>query len=645
MALYCYDLETYPNYFLAMFQDVKTDEFFSFTHDHLPELISWMENPARQFISWNGAYFDDLIIRHIRRKLTPTQSGMFRTKVSITPQEIAELATLIITTDKSNPTEVATLNAALQGIRWANEGEQLTSIDIKALLDPMPSLKKTEVRLRFENVEDLPYDPALDLTEEQKQVVHDYCKNDVSATRHVYLTEALPHLQLRRHLQDKFKVTALESLSEPRTAERILMNLYMHKTGEQWRDIKEKAQENFRNHTTFGIPIQDFVPDWIEFKTQYLQELLQTFKHMELPVKKDTGHPIGDQLKQRVIIGDMAYQMGVGGLHSTEKSIVIDVREDDTKHLIMTDIASMYPQTMIRDSLRPIHLGHDWIDIYEQIRDLRLRDKRAGKKMESNALKIILNATFGKLASQYSPFYDPHLLTRITVTGQLALLMLIEAFHLNHIQVISANTDGVLVHINESQLKTFEQCKTDWSKQTKYELEDEHFDMICIRDVNSYIAHSPDGSLKQKGKFTKPNLKKDVQAYAVTQMAIDYLLNEITPENSYKAHDFNIYDFLYSFSATRDFEVFLESEGLRDKLTKTNRWYKSTTNQNQLIKFGGKNQNWNRIPNGADIQIFNRVPDESIPDDLNLVHYFAEVYKLVKTITDEDAAPLVDSNG
>jgi len=79
MALYCYDLETYPNYFLAMFQDVKTDEFFSFTHDHLPELISWMENPARQFISWNGAYFDDLIIRHIRRKLTPTQSGI-RTK-------------------------------------------------------------------------------------------------------------------------------------------------------------------------------------------------------------------------------------------------------------------------------------------------------------------------------------------------------------------------------------------------------------------------------------------------------------------------------------------------------------------------------------------------------------------------------------
>ena len=128
-------------------------------------------------------------------------------------------------------------------------------------------------------------------------------------------------------------------------------------------------------------------------------------------------------------------------------------------------------------------------------------------------------------------------------------------------------------------------------------------------------------------------------------MAIDYLLNEITPENSYKAHDFNIYDFLYSFSATRDFEVFLESEDLRDKLTKTNRWYKSTTNQNQLVKFGGKNQNWNRIPNGADIQIFNRVPDESIPDDLNLVHYFAEVYKLVKTITDEDAAPLVDSNG
>ena len=33
----------------------------------------------------------------------------------------------------------------------------------------------------------------------------------------------------------------------------------------------------------------------------------------------------------------------------------------------------------------------------------------------------------------------------VTVTGQLALLMLIEVLELNHIEVVSGNTDGIMI--------------------------------------------------------------------------------------------------------------------------------------------------------------------------------------------------------
>lgn len=58
--------------------------------------------------------------------------------------------------------------------------------------------------------------------------------------------------------------------------------------------------------------------------------------------------------------------------------------------------------------------------------------------------KIVLNGTFGKLGSKYSFLYSPNLMIQVTITGQLALLMLIEALEAAGISVVSANTDGIV---------------------------------------------------------------------------------------------------------------------------------------------------------------------------------------------------------
>ena len=633
MTSYCYDLETYPNYFLAVFQDTDSEEFFSFDHTQLPQLLTWMKQPGKEFISWNGAQFDDIIIRYIDSRTKPPTSSLFSKAAGVTPEEIAELAQLIICTDRDDAKAMSVLNSKLQGIRYPNAQNPLHSVDIKALLDPMPSLKKTEVRLRFSNVEDLPYDPLHPLTEEMKKKVFTYCMNDVAATRHVYISQALPHLRLRHHLSDKFNVPGLESLSEPRTAEKILMNLYMSKTNQPYWEIKEKAKFNFESYAEFGTPIENFIPDWINFKTPMLSGLLRTFRTMELPVDKESGHPKGEQLKQKITIGDKEYRMGVGGLHSVDEKGIIKA---DGFRIIDTDVTSYYPAILIRDSLTPVHMDTVWIEIYTRIRDLRLIAKREGNKLDADALKIILNATFGKLASKYSPFYDPHLLTRITVTGQFALLMLIESFHQVGIEVLSANTDGVTVKLFPGQDANFEYCKREWCKHTKFELEDTEFDYIARRDVNSYLARTLSGDLKTKGKFTKPSLKKDVQAFAVIDLAIDYLLNGADPKKNVDQKDYVIYDFLYSFSAVKGFEISLQEGAENTPLGKTNRWYISVEEANQLTKFGGKLQNTSRIPNGTNIKIANSITDEVLPADLNLNYYFNKVYELIDTVTKEE---------
>jgi len=59
-------------------------------------------------------------------------------------------------------------------------------------------------------------------------------------------------------------------------------------------------------------------------------------------------------------------------------------------------------------------------------------------KKTANTLKTLLNGSFGKLGSRYSIFYAPTEMLQVTITGQLALLMLIEMMELCGIPVVSA---------------------------------------------------------------------------------------------------------------------------------------------------------------------------------------------------------------
>ena len=89
--------------------------------------------------------------------------------------------------------------------------------------------------------------------------------------------------------------------------------------------------------------------------------------------------------------------------------------------------------------------------------------------------------------------YDRQLTMFTTITGELSLLMLIEAYELADIHVISANTDGVTIMIKKSLIDKMHEINQWWMDVTKYELERTDYQKIIFSTVNDYIAIKTDG--------------------------------------------------------------------------------------------------------------------------------------------------------
>ena len=616
---YVYDIECYKNYFLATFFNVK-DETWHEYHLGKALLDDIILNSDVLLVGWNNAGYDDVLLKYIaERSLPPSpQAGFFKDK----PEPINEHDLYLLS---GEIIEQGYDCKRVRELRWKDS--EFDSIDVKSVLDPMPSLKKTEIRMRYYQVQDLPYDPHTELTDFEKEQVRLYCRNDVGATTAIYLNHATEHIYLRQYLASRFNLPAnkLRSMSEPKTAEFILSSLAckaMDKPVWEIRNTLEKEPVTFINLTKS-------IPDWIYFDTPVLQNLLAQLKETKLPINPDTGYAIGSKITQLVTIGSKQYKLGIGGLHSVDKPY--NWRALNGERLIDADVTSYYPSILLRDNLHPRGYSPIWIDTYRDIYDTRLKAKKAENNVEANALKIVLNATFGKLGSKFSTFYDPQLLIQVTLTGQLALLMLIERYEINSIEVISANTDGVLVRLDKRQMDTFRRVNDIWQLYTKFNLEYAEYKKYARRDVNNYTAVTTDNKIKAKGIYKGPDLKHDVQAPIVQRMASAYLLNDLEPEEYLNeiigTHlELTIYDYLFSFSATKVFEVFLNDQ----PLSRSNRWYVSSKPlDNQLYKVGGIRGGAINIPNGKNIVLMNTINKDTVPSDIDLSYYIAAANKLI----------------
>jgi len=126
------------------------------------------------------------------------------------------------------------------------------------------------------------------------------------------------------------------------------------------------------------------------------------------------------------------------------------------------------------------------------------------EKRVADSYKILANGTFGKLGNVWSIFYAPSEMIQVTVTGQLALLMLIEMLEMCGISVISANTDGIILKTPRALAAQRDSILRWWEATTGFETERTDYRLLAQADVNTYCAIQPDGTVKLKGRLAPP---------------------------------------------------------------------------------------------------------------------------------------------
>lgn len=389
-------------------------------------------------------------------------------------------------------------------------------IDLIHVAPGQTSLKIYGGRLGAPKMQDLPITPDASITAEQRELLRRYCVNDLDTTALLYHSLE-KQLGLREDMSDQYGMD-LRSKSDAQIAETIIKSELQAMTGKQYRPAKLKPDYSFRYRD----------PKIISFQSEQLKSVFDRILKTDFTLADSGSVLMPDWLKQtKIEIGGAKYQMGIGGLHSCEKSQCVVSKGV----LCELDVASYYPSIILQQRLAPESLGEPFLRVYESIVKRRLRAKREGDKTTADTLKIAVNGSFGKLGSKYSALYSPDLLIQTTVTGQLALLMLIERLEGAGISVVSANTDGVVVSCDKEREADMEAVAFDWMLDTSYELERTDYSTIASRDVNNYLAVTVDGKVKCKGVFAPTGLQKNPDGVIVYE-AVTKAIAENAPIES-----------------------------------------------------------------------------------------------------------------
>lgn len=359
-------------------------------------------------------------------------------------------------------------------------------------------------------------------------------------------------------------------------------------------------------------------------------------------------------MTERLIkIGDSAYRMGIGGLHSTESTV--RHLADDEWMLVDRDVASYYPRIIINQGLCPKQMGFAFQRVYQQIVNRRLRTKAEAGRLKkeiaelkanggsqerladlsaapktaqttADSLKITINGSFGKFGNRWSSLYSPKLLIQTTITGQLSLIMLIERLERAGIKVVSANTDGIVIKVRRADKERLDRMIAKWESDTGFETEETEYRALYSRDVNNYIALKPNGEVKLKGAYAPPGWQKNPTNQICVNAVIEFLRNG-TPVGQ-------------TIKACRDLTKFVTVRTVAggaiwgdQYLGKAIRWYYAKGLENSTINYkkANKGGTHNKVPKSEGARPCMNLPDV-FPDDVDYSRYIKEARSILTDI-------------
>lgn len=489
------------------------------------------------------------------------------------------------------------------------------------------SLKIYAGRLHCERMQDLPYPEDMWLTREQAANVRDYNINDLENTKLLYL-HLKPSIELREELGKEYNQD-LRSKSDAQIAETVIVS-----------ELEKAGVAVTKPKIEVGSQFYYKVPDFVQFKTPQFQRALELFRTTPFTVGASGSAECPQEIAALMpSLGGCTYALGVGGLHSTEESICH--RADDRTLLIDRDVASFYPQIILNLGLFPAHLGPIFLEVYSSIVNRRLIAKHKSKqKMAdsdywaavSDSLKIVINGAFGKLGNLYSKLGAPELLLQVCVTGQLSLMMLIEAIELVGIPVASANTDGVVIKCPVERYNDLDSVIMIWENATGFVTEETRYSGLYCRDVNNYIAVKLDGECKTKGVFSEVGsalnspLSKNPESYIASLAVQAYIARGVPIEETIRTYGNNEKCKHYPTPVSRFVNVRTVKGGAEKNgvfLGKAIRWYYAREEKGTInYVLSG-----NKVPKSDGAKPLMTIGE--FPPDLDFDHYINEANEML----------------
>lgn len=482
-----------------------------------------------------------------------------------------------------------------------------------------PSLKIYGGRLHSRKMQEMPVHFEETLTDLTRNVVRSYHDNDLDTTIDL-ANELKAQVQLRALMSDEYGVD-VRSKSDAQVAEAV---------------VKVEIQKALgRRVYAPDIEVGSFqykMPAWAKFETPEMRRVVQIIREARFEVGHSGVVEVPDGLHALVVeIGGTPYNMGIGGLHSKESRV--SHFTDDDHVLLDRDVTSYYPMSILLQKMFPKHLGSAFLNIYRKIYERRIAAKKAGDKNTAETLKIVLNGVFGKLGDVFSIFYSPDLMIQVTLSGQLAVLMLIERLEAAGITVVSANTDGIVSKVPRHLKTRFNDVILDWELDTEYATEETEYISTHSRDVNAYFAFKKgkDGKIevKRKGAYAESGpglpgasgLKKNPNMDVSVDAVIEFLKNGTPIEETIE----------WCTDIRKFIVVRRVNGGAKDQdgveIGKALRWYYSR-NVRGAFTHGDNDA---RVPETEGAKLLMEL-DKPFPSDIDYDRYVREAYAILEEV-------------
>ena len=458
MNIYIYDIEVFSHDWIVVFRRVDGSHH-TVIHNNNYQLKEWFRVHSDDvFGGFNNKHYDDWIVQSM---------------LNGADNETVKAHNDFIIVQGRNGWEFPFIQF---------QRKLFKSFDLRDDLPKGLSLKAIEGNMYLPIVESsVPFDIERPLTEDELAETIHYCKNDVDATVALYERR-------KEYIKSKLTVAKLKGLNPA-----VALAQTNAKLAAMYLDAKPTERVDDRRYEIPENLDQSIIP----------REVLDFFNQI-----RDESIPDEELFEKNLVVTIAGCEcvFAWGGVHGAIPNVIMESDppgRPNRRIIVNYDVASLYPNSMLNFGY--VSRSCENPNAFRDLVTTRLKAKKAGDKDTANALKLVINTTYGAMGNDFNPLRDVRMCRSVCISNQLAMCELVCRLEqkVPSFEILNFNTDGVMFRVLESEMALVEPILKEWQTRTRFALERDDVVRLVQKDVNNYLAEEGGGKIKACGDYVK----------------------------------------------------------------------------------------------------------------------------------------------